>query len=109
MPPRQLSHHDEPSASHHHCRGVSLSRADQGDICISIITGGGGYYPTCGALLNEEEVAIGGSDSKTYIYSIVNDSLVEATTISTRFPGDEISTTLSCMLMKCLKPSHLCW
>ena len=62
--------------------------------------GGLGYDPTCGALLNEEEVAIGGSDSKTHIYSIVNDSLVEATAISTRSPGDEMFKTLSCMLMK---------
>ena len=53
------------------------------------------YDPTCGALLNEDEVAIGGSDSKTHIYSIVNNSLVEVTTISTRSPGDEMSKTLS--------------
>ena len=71
--------------------------------------GGIGYDPTCGALLNEDEVAIGGSDSKTHIYSIVNDSLVEVTTISTRSPGDEMSKTLSSILMKCLKTSHLCW
>ena len=70
--------------------------------------GGIGYDPTCGALLNEDEVAIGGSDSKTHIYSIVNDSLVEVTTISTRSPGDKMSTTLSCILMKCRKPSHVC-
>ena len=66
-----------------------------------------GYDPTCGALLNEEEVAIGGSDSKTHIYSIVNDSLVEVTAISTRSPGDEMSKALSSMLMKCLQPSNL--
>ena len=71
--------------------------------------GGIGYDPTCGALLNEDEVAIGGSDSKTHIYSIVNDSLVEVTTVSTRSPGDKMSKTLSFILMKCLKPSHVCW
>jgi hypothetical protein len=60
------------------------------------------YDPTCGALLNEDEVAIGGSDSKTHIYSIINDSHVEVTTISTRSPGDKMSKTLSSMLMKCL-------
>jgi hypothetical protein len=60
------------------------------------------YDPTRGALLNEDDVAIGGSDSKTHIYSIVNDSLIEVTTISTRSPGDEMSKTLTRMLIKCL-------
>ena len=47
-----------------------------------------GYDPICGALLNEEEVAIGGSDSKTHIYSITISgtiiTLVAVTSISTR-------------------------
>ena len=104
---------------------TSLSVASSPSSSSSSQGNGIGYDPTCGALWNEEEVAIGGSDSKTHIYSIVNDySLVEVTTISTRSPGDEMSTTLSSilmkclyavemsknlssMLLKCLKPSHL--
>jgi hypothetical protein len=47
-------------------------------------------------MLMKQERRGGGSDSKTHIYSIVNDSLVEVTTISTR-P----------QVINCLKPSHV--
>jgi hypothetical protein len=50
-----------------------------------------------------------GSDSTTHIYSFVNYSLVEVTTISTRSAGDQMSKILSPILIKCLKSSHLCW
>lgn len=44
-----------------------------------------GFVPTCAALWNEEEVAIGGSDSKTHIYAL-NDSnsFILLKTIETR-------------------------
>lgn len=43
-----------------------------------------GFAPTCGALLNEEEVAIGGSDFKTHIYALNNLAFSPVTTITTR-------------------------
>lgn len=42
------------------------------------------YSPTCGALVNDEEVAIGGSDNKTHIFGISGGSFNEITTIETR-------------------------
>jgi len=45
-----------------------------------------GYAATCVALLNEEQLAVGGDDCKTHIYSIVDggSSLTQITTLDTR-------------------------
>jgi WD40 repeat protein len=45
------------------------------------------YSPTCGAIVDDSEIAIGGSDHKTHIYHVSGtaaDSFVEVTTIETR-------------------------
>lgn len=42
------------------------------------------WTPTCGALLGESEAAIGGSDSKTHIYSIASDAFRHVKDIDTR-------------------------
>lgn len=49
------------------------------------------YAVTCIAVLGEEEIAVGGDDSKTHIYSIAGDSLVEVTTIETRSAVSAVS------------------
>jgi WD40 repeat protein len=43
-----------------------------------------GYTPTCCALYNDNELAIGGSDSKTHIYTVSGSSISETNTIETR-------------------------
>ncbi|RYH32067.1 WD40 repeat domain-containing protein [archaeon] len=42
------------------------------------------WTPTCAALLGEEEVAIGGTDNKTRIYSIAGSTFVERHIVETR-------------------------
>lgn len=42
------------------------------------------YTPTCGSLLGETEVAVGGSDNKTHIYSISGLAFSEVASIQTR-------------------------
>lgn len=43
-----------------------------------------GFAPTCGALFNESQVAIGGADFKTHIYALSGESFTPVTTIETR-------------------------
>lgn len=43
-----------------------------------------GFQPTCAALLNEDEVAIGGADFKTHIFALNNLSFVAGAIIETR-------------------------
>jgi WD40 repeat protein len=43
-----------------------------------------GFNPTCCALLNEEEVAIGGEDNKTHIFALQNLNFVPLRTLETR-------------------------
>ncbi len=50
----------------------------------SLSTNDLGYSPTCGALLGESEVAVGGSDNKTHIYSVEGLVFVETATVETR-------------------------
>lgn len=57
-------------------RGV----AKVGSMSLSTLS----WTPTCGTLLNEEEVAIGGSNSMTHIFSIANMTFTEIKTITTR-------------------------
>lgn len=61
---------------------VALFRGADKVGCIAVAELG--FDPTCGALLNEEEVAIGGSDCKTHIYALSNLTFTPVTTISTR-------------------------
>mmetsp|Transcript_25474 Transcript_25474/g.37581 ORF Transcript_25474/g.37581 Transcript_25474/m.37581 type:complete len:625 (+) Transcript_25474:69-1943(+) len=42
------------------------------------------YNPTCVSLLGGDEVAVGGSDNKTHVYSIADGALTEIATIETR-------------------------
>lgn len=44
------------------------------------------YSPTCVAMASDNEVAIGGSDNKTHIYSVAGTTLTEVTAIETRSP-----------------------
>lgn len=44
----------------------------------------GSYTATCVSMLGTEEVAVGGSDFKTHVYSLVNNTLTEIATIETR-------------------------
>eukprot|EP01032_Pedospumella_encystans_P007894 gene7894-9411_t len=43
-----------------------------------------GFTPTCGALLNETQVAIGGADFKTHVYALNDGAFTAVTTIVTR-------------------------
>jgi WD repeat-containing protein 1 (actin-interacting protein 1) len=50
------------------------------------------YTPTCGAIFGEEEVAIGGSDNKTHIYSIIGlNTFTEQRVIETRTPVSAVT------------------
>lgn len=49
------------------------------------------WTPTCAALLGEEEVAIGGTDNKTRVYSIAGGSFVERNAIETRSAVSAVS------------------
>lgn len=49
------------------------------------------YSPTCGAIVNDEEIAIGGSDNKTHIFSIVGGNFNEVTAIETRSAVSAVS------------------
>eukprot|EP01038_Epipyxis_sp_PR26KG_P007127 gene7127-9726_t len=42
------------------------------------------YTPTCGAILGDIEIAVGGSDNKTHIYSITDFNIVEIAVVETR-------------------------
>jgi len=50
-----------------------------------------GFAPTCGALLNEEEVAIGGADFKTHIYALQNLVFTPVCSIDTRSAVSAVS------------------
>lgn len=49
------------------------------------------YSGTCISLLGETEVAVGGDDSKTHIYTLANGTLTESRTVPTRTPVSSVA------------------
>lgn len=49
------------------------------------------YSGTCIALLGEKEVAVGGDDSKTHVYTLANGTLTEARAVPTRTPVSSVA------------------
>jgi len=49
------------------------------------------YSGTCITLLGDREVAVGGDDSKTHVYTVANGTLTEARTIPTRTPVSSVA------------------
>jgi len=52
---------------------------------------GHGYGATCIAVLGEDEVAVGGDDCKTHVYSLSSGSFVEVAAVQTRSPVSALS------------------
>lgn len=59
---------------------ISVFRGDEAVASLGNLS----YQPQCVSLLGSVELAVGGSDNKTHIYSIGENSLREITTIETR-------------------------
>lgn len=59
---------------------ISISHGDEKIASLTNLS----YQPSCVSLLGSVEVAVGGSDNKTHIYSISEGTLTEITTIETR-------------------------
>ena len=57
----------------------------QGQVKMAALTGHG-FGATCVALLGAEEVAVGGDDCKTHVYSIAGNVFTLVTTLETRSP-----------------------
>jgi WD40 repeat protein len=56
---------------------------------VGVLTGMS-YAGTCASLLRDEEVAVGGDDNKTHIYSISNNEFTEIAVIETRSPVSSV-------------------